>query len=210
MKRKRADPRSRRCSRLLLLAALLAGCALAPVHAQSAIPEGKYNLWLAEQAAPQAPLYLARMAGVVGYKSFKANATLAFGCRSDGGDVSAELVIDPHSLGFDADAYEGPGAPASGPIVITSGDDGAVRIRVSGSYGDGGPFNTGTPFRFQFMPGRSTVARWLTSGTRGKNLRIAVPAASGGEPMTVMFRWPDDDTVLRRVVMPCLGATPQH
>ncbi|QNJ99737.1 hypothetical protein [Dyella telluris] len=210
MKRNPAYPRSRRWSRLTTLLAAPACCVLAFAHAQSAIPEGKYNLWLAEQAAPQAPFYLARMAGVASYKSFRANATLAFGCRTDGGEVSAELVVDPQALGFDADPYEGPGAPASGPIALTSGDDRAVRIKVSGSYGDGGPFNTGTPFRFNFMPGKAALARWTQGATRGKNLRIVVPASSGAEAMTVMFRWPDDDAVFRRVVTPCLGGMPQH
>ena len=207
MMRNMARSYVRRCSGAM---SLLAWGAMASVHAQSAIPPGTFNLWLAEQPIPEAPLFQARIAGVASYKNYEATATLAFACRTDGGRVWADLVVDPKTIGFDADPYEGPDATAGGPIVITSGSDAAIRSKVSGSYGDGGPFNTGTPFRFQFAPDQAAVARWSQAGARGKPLHIVVPAASGGTGMTVDFRWPDDDGVFRQVVAPCLGKLAQH
>jgi hypothetical protein len=109
---------------------LLAWGAMASVHAQSAIPPGKFNLWLAEQPIPEAPLFQARIAGVASYKNYKATATLAFACRTDGGRVWADLVVDPKTIGFDADPYEGPDATAGGLIVLTSGSDDDSLVRA--------------------------------------------------------------------------------
>jgi hypothetical protein len=177
---------------------------IASAFAQSAIPAGKFNAWLYEQPVPQAPLYRARMAGVASYKTYQSNATLAFNCRTDTPHVSAELAFDPKTLGFDADPYEGPDATSSGPITVTNGSDAAVRLKVSGWYGSGGPFDTGTPFVFGFQPNDAQMKRWIADVNRGQALRIVVPAAKGGTPMTVTFRWPDDDAVLKQVVTPCI------
>lgn len=186
------------------LIASLAVCCMVPTFAQSAIPAGKFNAWLQEQPAPQAPLYRVRMAGVASYKTYRSNATLAFSCRGDAPHVSAELTFDPKTLGFDIDPYEGPDATASGPITLTSGSDAAVRIKVGGWFGDGGPFDTGTPFLFGFQLDSAQVKRWTADSTHGQSLHIEVPSAKGGAPLTMTFRWPDDDAVFKQAMMPCL------
>ncbi|MDR3443893.1 MULTISPECIES: hypothetical protein [unclassified Dyella] len=211
MKRKYIQRTSRRClTWSTAYLGMLALCASTTAFAQSAIPTGKFNAWLHEKPVPEAPLYRARMAGVASYKTYHANATMAFNCRTDSAHVSAELTFDPKVLGFDTDPYEGPDATASGPITVTSGNDAPVRIKVGGWFGDGGPFDTGTPFLFGFSLDDALVRHWTADTTRGHNLRIEVPAAKGGGSMTVAFRWPDDDAVFKQVVLPCLGKPTAH
>jgi hypothetical protein len=183
---------------------LLPWLALCPSLALSAAPHGAANLWLFEQPEPAAPLYRARIAGTATYQDYTANATLAFACRTDGGRVSMELVIDPKALGFDTDPYEGPDATAHGPIVVTGGSTPSVKLKVSGWHGDGGAFNVGTPFVFGMSTGSmDAVARQGLAG--GGPLTLEIPAAKGGEKLRATFRWPDDSGVLKRVVTPCLS-----
>lgn len=181
---------------------LLPWLALLPSLALGASPHGAANLWLFEQPE-QAPLYRARIAGTASYQQYSANATLAFVCRSDGGHVSMELVIDPKALGFDTDPYEGPDASAHGPMVVSSP---SVKLALSGWYGDGGAFNVGTPFIFGVSTGNvDAVAR---QGLAGHGvLSLEIPAVKGGKALKAVFNWPDDSGVLKRVVMPCLSPT---
>jgi hypothetical protein len=163
--------------------------------------------WLLEHAGP-APIYRARMAGVSSYlNNSPGNATLAFACRSDTPGVSLELAFDPARFGFKTDDYEGPDATLSGPITFASGSDPAVGFRVAGWFGEGGPFDTGLPFIFGVNRSSALdaqVRRWLSPGTAGQILKITVPAADKGKPLTMQFRWPNDDTVFRRVASMCL------
>jgi hypothetical protein len=186
-----------------VLVALLALIAATPASAFPDIPDGPYNAWLVEHPVPAAPLYRARMAGIASYQRYQGGATIAFGCRRDTPGVIVELALNPKPLDFDADPYEGPDATAHGPIVITSGNAPASRQRVSGWYGEGGPFDTGTPFIFGFSPSVAQVQSWTAA--HGQPLRIDVPAPKGGVPLTLQFRWPDDNTAFLRVVAPCLG-----
>lgn len=184
---------------------LLPWLALCPSLALGARPHGAANLWLFEQPEQAAPLYRARIAGSATYQHYTANATLAFACRTDGGRVSMELVIDSKALGFDTDPYEGPDATAHGPIVVTGSPATPVRLTVGGWYGDGGAFNVGTPFVFGVSTGDvGAVAKQGFAGTG--TLTVEVPAAKGGEMLKAAFRWPDDSAVLKRVVAPCLRA----
>ncbi len=188
---------------------LLPWLALCPSLALSATPHGAANLWLFEQPEQAAPLYRARIAGSATYQHYTANATLAFACRTDGGRVSLELVIDPKALGFDTDPYEGPDATAHGPIVVTVASATPVKLKVGGWYGDGGAFNVGTPFVFGVSTGDvDAVAKQGLAGSG--SVTIAIPAAKGGESLKATFRWPDDSGVLKRVVTPCLGAPAPH
>lgn len=190
--------------RSITLVALLTWATATIAGAFPGIPDGPYNLWLVEQPVPTIPLYRARMAGLASYRSYQGNATMAFSCRRDTPGVVVELVFDPKPLAFDADPYEGPDAKAHGPIVITSGNAPASRQRVSGRYGgDGGPFNTGTPFIFGFPSNAAQLQSWMAA--RGQPLRIEVPAPAGGAPLILQFRWPDDNAAFLRVVSPCLG-----
>lgn len=177
-----------------------------PAAAQSSVPAGPANLWLWEQPVPTAPLYRARIAGMASYGSFSSNATLAFACRSDGGHVAMELVIDPKALGFDADAYEGPDATSHGPLRVSVEKMPVTTLPVSGWYGDGGAFNVGTPFLFGASTGDidAVVRQGLADSSNGKALVIDVPAPKGGTSLKATFHWPDDHAVLQRVVTPCL------
>jgi hypothetical protein len=185
------------------LVTLLALAIATPARAFSDIPDGPYNLWLVEHPVPTAPLYRARIAGVASYQRYQGGATIAFSCRRDTPGVIVELAFNPTPLDFDADPYEGPDATAHGPIIITSGHAPASSQRVSGRYGDGGPFDTGTPFIFGFSPSVAQVQSWTAA--RGQSLRVEVPAPAGGTPLTMQFRWPDDNAAFVRVVSPCLG-----
>lgn len=176
----------------------------APVLAAGAIPDGVYNAWLAERPVPQAPLFRARIAGVARYGHYESGATLAFSCRSDTAGVNVELALDPKPLAFDTDPYEGPDATVHGPIVITSGSEAATQHKVSGWYGEGGPFDTGTPFIFGFSLGMAQLKSWTAATTRGQSLRIEVPAPASDATLVAQFRWPDDDTVFQHVMAPCL------
>ena len=185
---------------------LLPWLALCPSLALSASPQGAANLWLFEQPEQAAPLYRARIAGTASYQQYSANATLAFACRSDGGHVSMELVIDPKALGFDTDPYEGPDATAHGPMLVTQSASPTIRLAVGGWYGDGGAFNVGTPFIFGVSTGNvDALVRQGLAG--GGTLTLDLPAAKGGKTLKVVFRWPDDSGVLKRVVTPCLESS---
>ena len=187
------------------IARFLPWLALCPSLALSATPHGAANLWLLEQPEQAAPLYRARIAGNASYQHYTANATLAFACRTDGGRISMELVIDPKALGFDTDPYEGPDATAHGPVIVMGAPATPVKLKVGGWYGDGGAFNVGTPFVFGSSTGDlAVVAKQGLAG--GGALTVEVPSAKGGEKLTATFRWPDDSGVLKRVVAPCLGA----
>lgn len=191
---------------------LLAVCALAmpfmPLTAHAEQSQAvESSGWLLEHAGP-APIYRARMAGTSNYlNNSPGNATLAFVCRSDTPGVSLELAFDPSRFGFKTDDYEGPDATLSGPLTFASGSDPAVGFRVAGWFGEGGPFDTGLPFIFGVNRSAALdkqVRRWLSAGTAGQVLKLAVPAADKGEPMTMQFRWPNDDAVFRRVVSMCV------
>jgi hypothetical protein len=180
--------------------------ALCPSLALSAAPHGATNLWLFEQPEPAASLYRARIAGSASYRHYTAHATLAFACRTDGGSVSMELVIDPKALGFDTDPYEGPDATAHGPLVVTATSAPPVKLKIGGWYGDGGAFNVGTPFVFGVSTGDvDAVAKQGFAGAG--TLTVELPAAKGVEALKATFRWPEDSGVLKRVVTPCLSAT---
>lgn len=185
---------------------LLPWLALWPSLGLSASPPGVANLWLFEQPEPAAPLYRARIAGTATYQQYSANATLAFACRSDGGHVSMELVIDPKALGFDTDPYEGPDATAHGPMVVAQAASPPVKLVVNGWYGDGGAFNVGTPFVFGVSTGNvDAVVRQGLAG--GGTLSLELPAAKGGKTLKAVFRLPGDSGVLKRVATPCLSST---
>ncbi|GLQ51971.1 hypothetical protein ACFFJT_14170 [Dyella flava] len=185
-----------------LVLCLLPACAMA----QRAIPENDYNIWLLEKPVPAAPLLTARIAGVASYQHFQSGATLAFSCRPDGAGIGVELAVGAQALGFDTDPYEGPDATTNGPVTVISGKARGVQLRVSGFYGDGGSFDTGTPFVFAFRPTTAQVLPWTADTVRGQSLRVLVPAAKAGAPMTAEFRWPVDNSVFKRVVMPCVDA----
>ncbi|OWT73766.1 hypothetical protein CEY04_09960 [Achromobacter sp. HZ28] len=119
-----------------------------------------------------------------------------------------ELAVEPTRFGFKTDDYEGPDATFSGPVTFANDGDPAVAFEVAGWFGDGGPFDTGIPFIFGVNRGAaldSAVRRWLAPHAVGKMLNVTVPAADKGAPLTVQFRWPDDDAVFRRVVSMCLN-----
>lgn len=166
--------------------------------------------WLLEHTST-APIYRARMAGVSNYLSnSQGSATLAFGCRADTPGVFLELAFDPARSGFNTDPYEGPDASMSGPLTFVNGSDPAVGFRVAGWFGEGGPFDTGTPFIFGVNRSDALDAQirhWLAPRTAGQRLQVTVPAAAKGAPMTLQFRWPGDDSVFRRVVTMCLKQT---
>jgi hypothetical protein len=198
---------------LLRIPLLLVGFLLSDLaSAQPAIPDGAYNLWLAEQPIPSVPLFGARIAGAAHYRNFDAKATLAFFCRADSGPKSAiraDLAVDVKVLGFDSDPYEGPSATMNGPAAIVIGDRSAtekpkpvIQRPVGGFFGDGGAFDTGTPFIFSFsgLP----MAQWMESSMRGKTLTITLPSAKSDAPLTFHFRLPEDDAVLKRTLAPCL------
>ena len=187
------------------IARFLPWLALCPSLALSATPPATANLWLLEQPEQAAPLYRARIAGSASYHHYTANATLAFACRTDGGRVSMELVIDPKALGFDTDPYEGPDATAHGPIVVTGTPATPVKLKVGGWFGDGGAFNVGTPFVFGTSTGDVDAVAKLGLPGSG-TVTLTVPAAKGGESLRATFRWPDGSGVLKRVVTPCLSA----
>jgi len=164
--------------------------------------------WLLEHDAEVPKLYGARMAGVAHYlKNSPGHATLVFSCRTDAPGVTMELSVEPTRFGFKTDDYEGPDATFSGPVTFANGGDPALGFEVAGWFGDGGPFDTGIPFIFGVNRGAAldaAVRRWLVPHAAGQMLNVTVPAADKGAPLTVQFRWPDDDAVFRRVVSMCL------
>ena len=168
---------------------LLPWLALFPTLAFSASPHGSANLWLFEQPEQAAPLYRARIAGTATYQNYTAHATLAFACRTDGGRVSMELVIDPKALGFDTNPYEGPDATAHGPIVVSDTAALSVKLKVGGWYGDGGAFNVGTPFVFGASSGDiDTIARHgLTDGGHGGAWPLKCPCPRAASPWQLRF-----------------------
>ncbi|MCO5784525.1 hypothetical protein [Citrobacter meridianamericanus] len=188
-----------------LLANLLLPC---QTYAQD-IPEGTYNLWLAEQPISGVRLFKARIAGSAHYGKFDTHATLALVCGTGGSKsgVQAELAVDVRPLAFDTDPYEGPGATTSGPVNITVGvrpppDKPSISRPVAGFFSDGGPFDTGMPFIFSFRD--LPMKQWVAPAMRGQMLTFTLPSAKPGSPLTFRFLWPEDDTVLKRVVTPCL------
>jgi hypothetical protein len=184
--------------KITLVLALLPALA----SAQHAIPDNDYNVWLLEKAS-LGPVVSARMAGVASYNHFQATATLAFSCYPTA-PVSVELAVGVQNLGFNTDPYEGPSATTDGPITLSpTGSAPGMKANVSGFFGDGGPFDTGTPFVFGLRLPAAQIKPWLADAVRGQPLHITVPAAKGGAPMTVEFRWPQDNSVLKRVVGPC-------
>jgi hypothetical protein len=200
----RKEPMMRNRRHIMLALALLPALATA----QRSIADKDYNVWLLEQPAVGSGLKV-RMAGVARYNHFQSVATLAFSCGSATSRVHAELAVGISQLGFNADAYEGPSATVDGPITLTSGSGQGLQQRVGGFYGDGGPFDTGTPFIFDFEVPIAQVRQWTTDSVRGQLLRVSVPATQGGAPMTIEFSWPLDDTVFKRVVGPCVDAAAQ-
>jgi hypothetical protein len=189
---------------IMLALALLPTLAMA----QRSIPDKDYNVWLLEKTAVGSGLK-ARMAGVASYNHFQSVGTLAFSCGTGTSRVQAELAVGIAQLGFNADAYEGPSATVDGPITLTPGSGQGLQQRVSGFYGDGGPFDTGTPFIFEFEVPIAQARQWMTDSVRGPLLHVSVPATHGGAPMTIEFRWPLDNTVFKQVVGPCVDASAQ-
>lgn len=179
--------------------------ALLPVLAMAQAPSQTPPAWLVEKPYALQPVPGVRMAGMASYKGYQGNTTLALHCYKNG-PVRAELVIDPKQLGFDSDPYEGPDATAHGPVTVSIGDTPATKHDVSGWFGDGGPFNVGTPFLFGFTLSKAEAQQWAAAKP-GQSLRIVVPAAQAASTLTAEFRWPEDNAPFKRVVAPCAGKT---
>jgi hypothetical protein len=188
--------------KIALTLCLFPVCALA----QRTLQEQDYNTWLLEKPIAGTSLLTARIAGVASYGRFQSTATLAFSCGNGNSVVSVDLAVGTQQLAFDTDPYEGPSATTGGPVTVVSGSTPVVREMVSGFFGDGGAFDTGTPFIFSFRPETAQMRQWVADATRGQSLKLLVPAPKGGAPMTVMFRWPADNSAFKRVVMPCVDA----
>ena len=193
----------------LLALLLLTGLLLPGLANAQAMPDGAYNIWLAEQFDPPAPLYDARIAGAAHYGHFDAKAPLAFFCGTGGpkSGVWAKLAMDVKALDFDNDPYEGPSATMNGPVTIMIGDPSvpkkpSIQRPVSGFFSDGGLFDTGTPFIFSFcgLP----MAQWVVPAMHSKTLAFTRPSAKHDMPIAFHFRRPEDDAVLERVITLCL------
>lgn len=184
---------------MILAAALLPGMLIAQASQQAASAPG----WLIEKPYAEQPMPGARIAGIASYNAFQGNATLALRCYKNGA-IRAELVIDPKQLGFDSDPYEGPDATAHGPVTTSIGNNPPIGHSVSGWFGDGGPFNVGTPFLFGFALTKAESQQWAAAQP-GQSLRIVVPSAAGKSKLTAEFRWPEDNAPFKQVVTPCLG-----
>lgn len=186
-----------------LVALFAASCGAA--MAGQAVPLGNddVNVWLIDQSGPSP--WIARLAGTVRYDRYEGHATLGFSCvENAGGAVSMELAFQPSLLGFDTDPYEGPDATASATLTFSSGSSSPVRVQTSGFYGDGGRFDTGTPFVFAARVPGEAMRRW--SASPGEPLLIVFPAARSR--FAAEFRWPADSARLLRVIGPCLDKAP--
>ncbi len=163
----------------LLLAALLI--------AELPIAEPTRPLWLLERT--NGTWLTARTFGTSAYNKYTANTTLALTCS--GARAILRLAVDVKALGFDSDAFEGPDAKKTWPLLLTTGKGTAVSHDVAGYWGVPEMYQVGSQFVLETTVPPVELAKWLGDDSRGQ-----VVHGQFGE-MTFMFTWPRNAEALR-------------
>lgn len=167
-----------------------------------------HPVWLLEQPYADSPMLTARTFGDSAYGDYHAKANLEISCNPQSPTARVALQINPQSLGFDSDPFEGKDASANGPLRITTGTRTAVDHWVNGVWTYAGAFQIGTIFALSTSVAPDELAYWASDASRGQTLRLSLaPAKVGDKPLTATFSLPENNNGLKKIIQSCLGAT---
>ncbi|WP_219267669.1 hypothetical protein [Pseudomonas sp. Xaverov 259] len=165
-------------------------------------------VWLLERPDVDSPmLTTARTFGDSAYNDFHTKASLEISCHPRNPTAGLALQITPEVLGFDIEPFHGKDASTNGPLRMTTGTRTAIELAVSGVWAYAGSFQIGTIFAFSTQVPRDELAYWASDAARGQTLKLLLaPAMAGGQPLTATFTLPANNSGLKQVIQPCLGA----
>lgn len=186
----------------LFLAALTPAWAVA--DSSHTTDQGKH--WLVEKSSDDSRFQIALLSGNTRYDGKTGEALLAISCHPDN-PMRMSLTIPTQRLGFNADDYEGPGAPANGPLRLTTGTRAPISSLVSGSGSVRSLQEDGWVFEFGTSIDKRELHYWLTDTVRGQPVTLTLPSLKGDTPLIAEFVLPEDDSGLRKVIGPCMEAS---
>ncbi len=165
-----------------------------------------HPVWLLERPYPDGPMLSARTLGDSAYGDVHTNANLEISCHPKNPAARLSLQISPQLLDFDSDPFEGKDASANGPLRITTGTRAAIEVSTNGVWTYGGVFQVGTIFALSADVPRAELAYWASDASRGQTLTLSLaPATTSGKPLTATFKLPENNSMLKKAIQPCLG-----
>ncbi|MEO4012302.1 hypothetical protein [Pseudomonas rossensis] len=183
----------------LFLAALTP--AWAATESSHSSDQGKH--WLVEKTSDDSRFQTALLSGNTRYDGKTGEALLAISCHPDN-PMSMSLTIPTQRLGFNADDYEGPGAPANGPLRLTTSTRAPISYLVSGWGSVRSLQGDGWVFEFGMTINKRELHYWLTDTAHGQRVTLTLPSRKSDTPLIAEFVLPEDDSGLRKAIGPCL------
>lgn len=164
--------------------------------------QGKH--WLVEKSSDDSRLQTALLSGNTRYDGKTGEALLAISCYPDDPIMRMSLTIPAQRLGFNAGDYEGPGAPANGPLRLTTSTRAPISYRVSGWSSVRSLQEDGWVFEFGTNINKRELHYWLTDTAHGQRVTLTLPSRKSDTPLIAEFVLPEGDSGLRKVIGPCL------
>lgn len=193
---------------LCLLTLLFAALTPAWAAIDSSPSPDQTNTWQVEKPSDQSQFQTALLSGKTRYNSKTGKALLQISCHSDV-PMRMSLTIPAQRLGFNASDYEGPGAPANGPLRMITGERSPISYRVSGWSSVRSLQEDGWVFEFGMTANKRELHYWLTESAHGQRVTLTLPSTvKNDDPLAAEFVLPEDDSGLRKVIGPCLEASP--
>jgi len=159
--------------------------------------------WRVEKSSDDSRFQTALLSGNTRYDGKTGEALLAISCHPDN-PMRMSLTIPTQRLGFNADDYEGPGAPANGPLRLTTGARTHISYLVSGSGSVRSLQEDGWVFEFGTSIDKRELHYWLTKTAHGQRATLTLPSRKSDTPLIAEFVLPEDDSGLRKVIGPCM------
>lgn len=152
------------------------------------------------------PVPSARLHGVANHGDKTSAAILQVTCYSGPTRPVISLLTSTDQLGFKPDAYEGPDAQSNGPLNLVSGTRPPHDYSINGVYTQEITEKDGPVFNFNISANLQELHYWTTEEARGQQVTLTVPSVKKGEqPLTALFILPQDNSVLRKVIEPCMN-----
>ena len=166
--------------------------------------QGKH--WRVEKSSDDSRFQTALLSGNTRYDGKTGEALLGISCYPDN-PMRMSLTIPTQRLGFNADDYEGPGAPANGPLRLITGTRAPISYVVSGSGSVRSLQEDGWVFEFGTSINKRELHYWLTKTAHGQRVTLTLPSRKSDTPLIAVFVLPEDDSGLRKIIGPCMEAS---
>lgn len=163
------------------------------------------NVWHIAKPYQNNPLKTATIMGRGEIDKYHGGASLTLSCRGDAPPARVSFAVDGMlSTHFPTVIFEGPGATGEKVKLLSVRLGGEALQYAWYTYGS---FQLDNNFEWVFAPFGAELKSWLNAS--GKPLTVYVTVPGNSKLLKAFFFLPDDATLLRAVLAPCVGEISQ-